>query len=177
MRYQWILYPIIGVALIDRFQDGKSYVQWGLLLAGAVLVFNYAVTDQIAYSNLEKRYEKTYAYCMRLLDRIEQTEGYYQGMPIAMVGVVGDESYPSTDLTKNVTASMIGINGDSLLYTGNNYELFIANYLGATLNILPPEAMSQMYYDERYRKMESFPGEDSICIIDGVMYVKTENIE
>ena len=177
MRYQWILYPILCVALIDRFYDVKGYAQWGMLFAAGVLVFNYSVTDQIAYSNLEKRYEKTYAYCVRLLDRIEQTEGYYQGIPIAMIGVVGDESFPSTDLTTDVTASMIGISGDGLLYTGNNYRLFIANYLGATLNILPPEAMAQMYYDERYREMDSFPGADSIRIIDGILYVKTENIQ
>lgn len=177
MRYQWILYPIICVALIDRFHGEKCYAQWGLLLAGGVLVFNYAVTVQIAYSNLEKRYEKTYAYCIRLLDRIEQTDGYYQGIPIAMVGVVGDDPYPITDITGEVTEGMIGISGDQLLYTGQNYELFMANYLGATLNILPTDAMKDMYYDERYCAMGSFPAKDSIQIIDGIMYIKTEDIE
>ena len=63
-----------------------------------------------------------------------------------------------------------------LLYTGRNYEKFIRNYLGATLNILPAEAMAEMYYDERYVEMQSFPGEDSIRIIDGIMYIKTENV-
>ena len=72
----------------------------------------YGITDNIAYSNLQKKYEKTYAYCVRLLDRIEQTEGYYPGIPIAMVGVVGEEQFPSTDLTLPVTSGMIGMNGD-----------------------------------------------------------------
>jgi len=177
MRYQWILYPIVLMAFVDRYADENGTLQWGVLLATGVLLFNYGITDNIAYSNLEKRYEKTYAYCVRLLDRIEQTEGYYQGIPIAMIGVVGDESYPVTDLTEDVTGTMIGISGDGLLYTGNNYQLFMASYLGATLNILPPEAMADMYYDERYRAMESFPGASSIQIIDGIMYVKTENME
>lgn len=92
-----------------------------------------------------------------------------------MIGVIGDEPYPTTDLTAQVTEGMIGIGGDYLLYTGENYQAFIGNYLGATLNILPPEAMEEMYYDEVYREMESFPGADSIRIIDGVMYIKTEN--
>lgn len=177
MRYQWILYPIVLVAFVDRYADENGTLQWGVLLTTGVLLFNYGITDNIAYSNLEKRYEKTYAYCVRLLDRIEQTEGYYQGIPIAMIGVVGDESYPVTDLTEDVTGTMIGISGDSLLYTGVNYRLFMANYLGATLNILPPEAMADMYYDERYRAMESFPSSDGVQIIDGIMYVKTENME
>ena len=104
-------------------------------------------------------------------------QGYSQGIPIAMIGVVGDRSYPATDITGDVTAGMIGLRGDSLLYTGVNYQAFIQNYLGATLNILPPEAMEEMYYSEAYREMESFPGADSIRVMDGVMYIKTENRE
>ena len=72
---------------------------------------------------------RSYAYCVRMLDRIEQTEGYYQGIPIAIVGVVGDEQFPVTDITQSVTAGMIGISGDSLLYTSANYQAFFKNYL------------------------------------------------
>ena len=151
--------------------------EWGLLAGAGILIFNFAVTDNIAYSNLQKKYEKTYAYCLRLLDRIEQTEGYYQGIPIAMVGVVGDEPYPLTDITGKVTGSMIGMSGDQLLYTGSNYQAFMQHYLGATLNFLPADAMAEMYYSPEYREMESFPGKDSIRIIDGILYVKTENRE
>ena len=139
------------------------------------MVFHYAVTDNIAYSNLQKKYEKTYGYCLRLLDRIEQTEGYYQGMPIAMIGVIGDEPYPVTDITGKVTGGMTGMNGDYLVYTGANYQAFMKYYLGATLNFLEPEVMEKMYDDEAYLAMDSFPGKDSIRIIDGIMYIKTEN--
>lgn len=177
MRYHWVLLPICMTAAVSRYGEKIPWASWLALACGLVLLFNYGVTDQIAYSNLQKKYEKTYAYCVRLLDRIEQTPGYYQGIPIAMIGVVGDQSYPTTDLTGDVTAGMIGMGGDSLLYTGANYQAFIQNYLGATLNILPPEAMEDMYYSEPYREMESFPAPDSIRIIDGVLYIKTENRE
>jgi len=178
MRYQWILFAIGAVALVSGCEfHGKAdvWLEWGGCLAASVLVFCYGITDNIAYSNLQKKYEKTYAYCLRLLDRIEQTEGYYPGVPIAMIGVAGDEQFPSTDLTLSVTSNMIGMSGDSLLYRGDNYEAFIRHYLGATLNILPAEAMEEMYYSEEYRAMDSFPGADSIRMIDGIMYIKTEN--
>lgn len=45
----------------------------------------------------------------------------------------------------------------------------------AALNALPAGAMAETYYDEEYMAMESFPGEDSIRIIDGIRYIKTEN--
>ena len=180
MRYQWVLYLMGMVAWVSRYAGEfpkKGVIsEWTALLAAFILVFFYGITDNIGYSNLQKRYEKTYAYCVRLLDRIEQTEGYYQGIPIAMIGVVGDEEFPPTDITLPVTSGMIGLNGDMLLYTGENYRKFIQNYLGATLNILPPEAMKEMYYDEEYVTMDSFPGKNSIRIIDGIMYIKTENV-
>ncbi len=203
MRYQWVLYLIGAVALAGNSGGGSSetedsgqggcgvtvgggarprgrtgyglWAEWAAFLGVWVLIFCFGVTDNIAYSNLQKRYEKTYAYCIRLLDRIEQTPGYYPGIPIAMIGVVGEEQYPPTDLTPDVTSNMIGMSGDSLLYRGDNYRAFMKNYLGATLNILPAEAMEEMYYSEEYIAMESFPGKDSIRIIDGILYVKTEN--
>lgn len=182
MRYQWVLYLILAAAFVSKHADGAAFLRgkavllrWVSLLAAVVLVFCYAVTDNIGYSNLQKRYEKTYAYCVRLLDRIEQTPGYYQGIPIAMVGVVGYLPYPETDITESVTGNMIGLSGDFLLYTGDNYASFMKNYLGATLNILPADEMNEIYFSEEYTEMESFPAESSVKIVDGVMYVKTEN--
>lgn len=178
MRYQWVMYPILFLAFTDRYdRKGRtgSFVEWGMLCAVFVLVFNYGVTDNIAYSNLQKRYEKTYAYCLRLLDRIEQTEGYYQGIPIAIVGVVGDDEFPLTDITREVTAGMIGISGDGLLYTGTNYQAFMQNYLGATLNFMTPEETAEIYFSEEYIAMDSFPGPGSTKVVDGILYVRTEN--
>ncbi|MBE5892052.1 MAG: hypothetical protein E7286_01590 [Lachnospiraceae bacterium] len=184
MRYQWVLFLILPAAFAGRYADCptcslrarfRGMTEWLLVCAVAVMLFNYVVTDHIAYSNLEKRYEKTYAYCVRLLDRIEQTPGYYQGIPIAIVGVVGEEQFPETDITGPVTAGMIGISGDSLLYTSANYEAFLKNYLGATLNFLDVDTVGEIYYSEEYEEMDSFPGENSVKLVDGVIYVKTEN--
>jgi hypothetical protein len=182
MRYQWILYPILMLAFVYRYgiknalsKKMKPVFAWSAAAACALMIFCYGITDNIGYSNLQKRYEKTYAYCIRLLDRIEQTEGYYQGIPVAIVGVVGYVPYPETDITGDVTSGMIGLSGDYLLYTGSNYETFIKNYLGASLNFLEPEEMSDIYYSDEYIEMESFPGETSVKIIDGVLCVKTEN--
>lgn len=180
MRYQWIVYPIVLLAFCERY--GKevkiaNVIEWTLLCAGAILVFNYSVTDNIGYSNLQKRYEKTYAYCIRLLDRIEQTEGYYQGIPIAMIGVVGEDEYPITDITDKITGGMIGIGGDSLLYTSPNYEAFMKHYLGATLNFMEVDDVTEIYYSEEYIAMDGFPGPESTKVVDGILYVKTENAD
>ncbi len=176
MRYQYVILLLCMVAFIERYGDNKKT---SVILCGAafVLVFNYVVTDNIAYSNLEKKYEKTYAYCVRLADRMEQTEGYYQGIPVAMIGVLSDEEYPLTDITGEVTSKLLGIKGDTLLYTSENYKAFFEHYLGITINLVSISEMTDIYNSKEYWEMNSFPAKDSIQVVDGILYVKTENKE
>lgn len=178
MRYQYVFFLIIAVAVIDKALKtcgDKKYLAWGTTVSAVIIIFCFILTDNVGYSNLQKKYEKTYAYCLRLADRIEQTEGYYQGIPIYMIGVVGDDNFPVTDITEDVTDHMIGINGDWLLYTFENYELFYKYYMGITFNFISPDEGN--YYDTpEYIALDSFPGPDATKVVDGVLYVKTENM-
>lgn len=178
MRYQWVLYPILFFAFVWKETDGATKtgvaLQWVALLFAGTLVLHFAVTDNIAYSNLEKKYEKTYAYCLRMVDRMEQTEGYYTGMPVAMVGVQNKETLPETDITGHVTSGMIGMTGDYLIYTDTNYQEFMKNYLGVTINLVPDEEMERIYHTDEYQALNSFPEAGSMKVVDGVLYIKTE---
>ena len=178
MRYQWVIYPILFFAFIWKETDGATKtgvaLQWVALLAASILVLHFAVTDNIAYSNLEKKYEKTYAYCLRMVDRMEQTEGYYTGMPVAMIGVQNKETLPETDITGDVTSGMIGMTGDYLIYTDTNYQEFMKNYLGVTMNLVSDEEMERIYYTDEYQALNSFPETGSMKVVDGILYIKTE---
>lgn len=180
MRYQYVIFLMVMLAFVQNYLETTNHIAWAgtvLCVAGFVMIFNYVVTDNIAYSNLEKKYEKTYAYCIRLADRMEQTEGYYQGIPVAMIGVVSDNEYPLTDVTGDVTSKLLGITGDTLLYTGENYKAFFKNYLGITINLVPIDNMTEIYNSKEYWEMNSFPAENSMQVVDGVLYIKTENKE
>ena len=178
MRYQYVIYLMVMIAYVEKYLPKKNKITSAILISTvSVLIFNYIVTDNIAYSNLEKKYEKTYAYCMRLADRMEQTEGYYQGIPVAMIGVVSDKEYPLTDVTGDVTSKLLGITGDTLLYTGENYKAFFANYLGITMELIPIEDMEAIYNSKEYWEMDSFPAQNSMKVVDGILYIKTENKE
>lgn len=178
MRYQWVLYPILLFTFVwkETADSGRMncILQWSALFAAIVLVIHFAVTDNVAYSNLEKKYEKTYAYCLRMVDRMEQTEGYYTGMPVAMVGVQSKTTLPETDITGNVTSGMIGMTGDYLIYTDKNYQEFMKNYLGVTINLVSDEEMERIYYTEEYQALNSFPEAGSMKVVDGILYIKTE---
>ncbi|MCR4792114.1 MAG: glucosyltransferase domain-containing protein [Lachnospiraceae bacterium] len=200
MRYQWVLFWMAAVVVCDKCvtktgavvrktNEGSSaedasdaggpgvgaLVSWISFIAAFVIFVSYAVTDNIGYTNLQRKYEKTYAYALRLLDRIENTEGYYQGVPIAIMGVIGDDEFPPSEITAPATEEMIGLSGDYLIYTADNYEAFIKYYMGATLNFVSEEEEARIYYSDEYIAMESFPGATSVQMIDGVMCVKTED--
>lgn len=176
MRYHYILLIILGIGFIERFAGYfKGYmVQWLVIAASLVMIMNYVVLDNIAYSNMAKKFDKTYAYCLRLVDRMEQTEGYYTGIPIAMVGVVNKENYPSTDLSLSETSGMIGTYGDIINYTGKNYNAFMAHYLNVTIENVSDQEMNRIYDTPEYQELDTFPGKNSMKVVDGILYMKTE---
>ena len=110
-----------------------------------------------------------------MLEQMEETEGYYHGIPVAMIGVVGDHYLPSTDLTINVTDSLIGVNGDYLFYTAENYQAFIEYYFGVHIELVPIEDMVEIIRDPRYIELQVFPKQDSMKVVDGILYIRTEN--
>ena len=95
MRMQWEVFIIATVVISEKtiaaFESVKDRLNIAktvsvVLIAG--LCYNFLLMDNIAYFNLQQQYEKTYAYCVRLLDRIETTDGYFQGIPVCLVGVI-----------------------------------------------------------------------------------------
>lgn len=180
MRMQWGLFPIFAVILVERglgSEEGKvKGIAYLAGLAGALLfVWQFILADNIAYFNMNERYEKTYAYCLRLADRIEQTEGYYTGMPVMMIGVLDEEKYPVTDITGNVTERIFGSTGDMLVYKAEQYQAFMAHYLNVSINVITDaDTIVEIYNSDAYREMDSFPAADSVKVVDGILYVKTE---
>lgn len=183
MRYQWVLLLVCAVAVIDRLGEtlpmkkAACALPWMCVLSAAVMIFSYILTCNVAYFNLEKKWTKTYSYCLRLLDRIEQMEGYTYDMPIAMIGVVSEDTFPSTDLTVGVTDSLLGISGDYLVYTAQNYQDFWEYYFGVTVQLVDSGDIVDIYNSEEYQALDPFPAENCMVIVDGVLYVKTENKE
>lgn len=176
MKYHYILFAILGIAFVERYGHyTKGYlVQWVVILSAFVMIMNYMVMDNIAYSNMDKKFDKTYAYCLRLVDRMEQTEGYYQGIPIAMVGVVNTEEYPMTDISLGITGAISGTHGDLLVYTGKNYKGFMEHYLNVTIENVSAEEMNRIYDTPEYQALETFPATNSMKVVDGILYIKTE---
>jgi len=178
MRFHWVLFLIIPLIFVEKYpiknQKLKEYFASFVILVVGILIFNNALRANIAYFNMNERYEKTYAYCLRLADRMEQTEGYYVGIPVMIIGVVDAKEYPDTDVTNEITDSMIGVNGSIFLYTGEQYQAFFSHYLSIPLNLIDSDEIIRIYDTDAYRELETFPSMKSMKVVDGILYIKTE---
>ena len=62
-----------------------------------------------------------------------------------------------------------------LIYKGEQYQAFMEHYLNVSLNVITEEeTIVEIYNSEEYKEMDSFPAKDSIKIVNGIMYIKTE---
>ncbi len=195
MRMQWVLFPIFAVVLADlccanakalavtedsdvlskmKTMKLPFFLAVVVFIAASGMSYSFAIADNIAYFNMNERYERTYAYCLRLLDRMEQTPGYEPGMPVAMIGVIDESKYPNTDITQAVTARISGSGGSTLLYKGEQYAAFMKHYMNVSFETIEGDELVKIYYSDEYRDMDSFPAENSMRVVDGILYVKTE---
>ena len=74
-----VIFGVLALAFVESgfkyFKPGmQAVLEWCVLAAAVVCILSHVISVNVAYSNLEKKYERTYAYCLRLADRIEQTE-------------------------------------------------------------------------------------------------------
>lgn len=195
MRMQWVLFPMCIAVLADKVlcplwwensaiaNESKkknailttkvvAMAAWTLL---AVMAYRFAIADNIAYFNMNERYEKTYAYCVRLLDRMEQTEGYEPGMKVAMIGVIADMVYPDNDITTDYTERISGTGGSFLIYNSEQFAAFMKHYLNVTFEPVTGDEMVEIYNSKEYSDLGTFPASDSMKVVDGILYIKTEN--
>ena len=131
------------------------------------------VQGNIAYFNLNERYEKTYAYALRIADRLESTPGYRVGDKVAIIGGFPSETYyPTTDVTAQVLRDYFGAGGDLVINSTDKYATFFSHYLNVTIVPVDNETEQALSVRQEYSEMEVFPQDGSIRRIDDVWVVR-----
>ena len=169
MRMPWVVLFLFGLS----FMDGKkAFGLIGFLFAG-ILVFNFILSANVVYFNLNERYEKTYALCIRIADRLEQTEGYQTGDPVAILGGYPNaEYYPSTDITEKITRGYHETEGDYCIESSEKYAEFMKHYLNVTVQVPEFDEQLAIADTDEFRQMDCFPKDGCIKKIRGVWVVK-----
>lgn len=176
MRHSWCLLFIAAAIFYEQAApfytaNRQRLLEWASFAALFLVVWNYILLSNIAYFNMNFRYEKTYALCIKIVDRLEQSEDYDRHRPIAFIG-----NYSKTykmDAVTDLLDPMTGMKGARIFGgTSRCYLPFFQNCLGEDIEVVTPEEEETLKGTPEFQEMPRFPHDGSIRVIDGVTVIK-----
>ena len=176
MRHSWCLLFIETAILYEKAAplytlNRQRLLEWSSFTALFLVVWNYILLSNIAYFNMNFRYEKTYALCIKIVDRLEQSEDYDSHRPIAFIG-----NYSKTykmDATEKLLDPMTGMKGARVFGgTSRAYLPFFQNCLGEDIEVVSSEEEEALKETPEFQEMPRFPHDGSIRVINGVTVIK-----
>ena len=119
------------------------------------------------------QYERVYSNMVRMADRIQQTEGYYSGIPVMI-----SNSYAETLIEGDQidTTGLTGLGG-IVQYDAYHYISFLRTWCGLDVQSCEPEITGQIWETKEFQDMPAWPESGCTQVIDGVLVVKTAPTE
>ena len=149
----------------------KLWAIFGITLA---LVVNQIVIANVSYHKLNMAYEKSYGTLIRIVDRIEQTEGSEYCDSILVLGALKDSEAYSSNLPPNITGVTDGyiLRADDELVGQSVLCSAINDYCGKNYKFVSGKEKLAMLKREDISNLKTWPQQNSICVIDNVIVIK-----
>ncbi len=175
------LMPIIAlIAIFDMVSDEKNFAMKTVsklsIVATAALALSFALYLNTAYTLMQMNYNRMYATAVRIMDRVEQTEGYHPRMKMMIVGTEYDGEYPL--IQAGAYQSVQGTNVDLGQIFGSldgmqwGWRSFFEHYLGITYTEISMKECEAIVATENFKNMAVFPDKNCTKVINDVMIVK-----
>ena len=149
--------------------------KWMAILCCLYMLGTYYIADNTSYTALKMTYNQAYSTTVRLLDRIENTNGYRKEYPMVFGGIIGNDNYPRTsDLYQYTIGSVVNNTVFHGSYSGaiGTWVKFVKIFFGIDVEVCTPEIYYQIVTSETYKNMQVFPAQDSIRIENGIVIIK-----
>lgn len=177
MRMSWCLFFILGVLLFEKITYIKpintliDQITLGIpIIILWVIIWNFILVDNISYLNMYQRYEKEYALSIRILDRLESSKDYSLDTPVLFLG--SPYTHNENNIYNNYIANMTGTKGNSILHSDFHFKEFMKHYMGVELITPDAEKTNQITNSNDIKNLDSFPSNECISVIDGVLVIK-----
>lgn len=182
MVYPVVLISVGAIVALDSFEikNGpwvkkcSQFLICSIILLSVLLqgITNTVVSNK-AYLKMDTVFKNTYAFCLKLSARIENTEGYHLGMPVLFLGNVSEESRPiQTPVMHTELESFTGIDSELDTLLPGIIPGFCSMFLGVEITPASPEQSSALLESPQFYELDIYPQPGSIRIIDGIMVVK-----
>lgn len=183
MMYSFYLIYPFALLLIEKcceYLGDLNIKKWYRKVIPVILgifLFNNIIFANEAYMLKEVEYDATLSTMTRVLDRIEQVDGYQVGeTPTAIVGSLENSTL---GIERNgFDYSGVGMNQIFSATNNRTYELYLHRVLAYPVNLIEEENVFELYENSEYiQDMPCFPEKNSCQIVDGVLVVKFSDIE
>lgn len=143
-----------------------------------IVTSTYALSDNAKYMAMKLTYNKTYAVAERIINRIEENDGYYKGIHVMIAGIVDDSNFPTNSKIYEMATG--GVTENEALwksYKGSKitWEKFLNNYCGYNVQMCSDKTYKKITETEEFKNMKIFPEQNSVKVINGIMVVKLTN--
>lgn len=174
--YSFHFYYLIPLVLLSQIDNIKHIVLKSVLglvcICISVLIYDNCLYSNQIYLKKDLEDKSTLFAITRIIDRVEQTDGYILGeTPIAIVGSLNTSEYGVRRDGFDYTGTGLG-NTYAVTY-GEVYRTYISKYLNYPAEIISSEKeIEELEKNEEIRNMPFFPAKDSVKLIDGIIVVK-----
>lgn len=165
--------PIVIYEKIDyKSVNIKIFSQTVVFVAIMLVVLSYIWIANMNYRALYYANRKMENYYTVMWTRITQSEGYNENMKVTFVGnQINDASFYENWYLSSVHLyyGNLGFPSELNIYSRKN---FFANYLGHTYVEITEEERQK--YSDMIMSMDTYPNDNSIQVIDGLVLVRLE---
>lgn len=174
-----LLLVIPFVALICEMSGNKGtfIFKWSAIIAMFLVVFTYYLADNCSYMALKLTYNQAYTTSVRIMDRLEETQGYSPEKPIMVAGIINHNG-PQFFRSSDIYLYTLGTIFDNPIFHGSyrgmegTWTNFLGNYLGMKVHFCNDISYKDIVESEEFKEMGIFPAQNSCQEIYGVMVVK-----
>ena len=158
----------------SRWTVLRRYASKGLLaFCIGLLICNNIIFANHLYLKKQLEYETTIATLTRVVDRMEQTDGYVVGQtPVALIGSLND-SQVIADRPGYDTLEALGTGSRFSVTYLATYRQFFQNILCYPVNLIQDEQqLEALSAREQVLSMPSFPSNGCCIMLDGILILK-----
>ena len=159
---------------------GTFIFKWASIISIFLILFTYYLADNTSYMVLKLRYEQAYSTTIRIMDRIEQAEGYSPEKPLMFAGIINDNNrqfLPAHKLSEYTLGAMFTNPVFHGSYSGmeGTWTKYINTFMGLNVQFCNNTSYNDVVNSDAFKEMNIFPEENSVKEIYGVMVVKLSN--
>ena len=192
MKYPFVILPITSLVVLDSFlvyykpiNLKRVYVFLCILgISYSLLSWNYIIVANKTYYKMQMADKWVYGYSVRLIERIEQCDGYESSIPLCFIGApkIEDDNQEISEILWGENRQITGALSPDYIFGEaatpyNCYEDYLKEYLGWN-HVIYREydrfAGSIPEADAVREKLSIYPSVNCMTVRDGILYVRFE---